>query len=282
MRNEEAQLQTLRKKMSPEQRKQMADLLASELRKRQTTKKPTAQSDLSRDDLREIYQTSEQKLKGRVGNGLKKRQPLATVPAFLGALKPRNVAIIFIILVLASIKIVLSTGLVDASTSSASTDIAPIAPAPINAAPVPSPVTPEATSSHWSESEKDLLSQLDLRRVELEKRKELLEAREADLGAKEQALSEQLVELRSLQRKLDELRREKDQIKESRLEQLATVYGSMDPQEAAPLIGKLDNEIALSLLQRMPTKRMGQILGMMESERAVALTKSLTDKKGQE
>lgn len=277
MRNEEAQLQTLRKKMSPEQRKQMADLLAAELKKRKTAKKPSTQADLSRDDLRDIYQASERKLKGKTGSGHKQR------PAILGTLSPRNAAVIFIVLVLASIKIVFSTGLVDASTSAttavASTDVAP---APMTTVPL-SPITPpELTSSHWSESEKELLTQLDSRRVELEKRRELLEAREADLGAKEQALSEQLVELRSLQRKLDELRREKDQIKESRLEQLATVYGSMDPQEAAPLIGKLDDEIALSLLQRMPTKRMGQILGMMDSERAVALTKSLTDKKGQE
>jgi flagellar motility protein MotE (MotC chaperone) len=53
----------------------------------------------------------------------------------------------------------------------------------------------------------------------------------------------------------------------------------MAPKEAAILIAKLEPEIALSLLERMPGKRMGQILSLMDPARAIELTKGLSDKK---
>ena len=124
-----------------------------------------------------------------------------------------------------------------------------------------------------------LLEQLDARRVSLEERSLELDAREKKLDQESATLSEKLAELRSISTKLETLRKEKDQRYESRIEQLADVYGSMAPQQAAPLIAKLEDETALGLLQRMPGKRMGQILSLMNEERAVELTKRLTDRK---
>ena len=53
----------------------------------------------------------------------------------------------------------------------------------------------------------------------------------------------------------------------------------MAPTEAAPLIAKLDDEIGLTLLERMPEKRLGQILSSMNQDRAIELTKRLTERK---
>lgn len=131
----------------------------------------------------------------------------------------------------------------------------------------------------WSAEDKELLTQLDARRVELEKRREMLDAREGEIKAQAQALSERVAELRSLTGRVSQSRQAVDLRHEERLEQLANVYGSMQPKEAAPLIAKLEDQIALSLLERMPAKRLGQILSLMESERAIELTKQLTDRK---
>ncbi len=160
----------------------------------------------------------------------------------------------------------------------------------VTATPSPKSIAPVATNQaqalreasakkNWSDLEVQLLTELDTRRVELERRKEALDTREGEVRGMEEALLERLAELRTLTRKLESARKERDQLYESRLEQLANVYGSMAPTEAAPLIAKLDQDIALGLLQRMPGKRMGQILSVMERERAVSLTKSLTERK---
>lgn len=127
-----------------------------------------------------------------------------------------------------------------------------------------------------SSGEQQLLLELNARRTELEKKEQSLEEREVDLQNQSQALAEKLTELKTLTSKIQQVRLEKDNQYEARLEQLAQVYASIAPSEAAPMIGKLDEETALALLKRMPNKRMGQILTQMEPQRAVDLTKSLT------
>ena len=52
----------------------------------------------------------------------------------------------------------------------------------------------------------------------------------------------------------------------------------MNPQEAAQLIEQLDVTIALGLIEKMPEKRIGQILATMKPEKALALTKLLSGK----
>jgi flagellar motility protein MotE (MotC chaperone) len=131
----------------------------------------------------------------------------------------------------------------------------------------------------WTPAEKELLTQLDQRRVELERRKESLDRREQELKNQSSVLTERLAELRGLTAKLQELRKERDNKQEGRLAQLANVYGAMDPNEAATLISRLEDQIALELLERMPEKRIGQILAFMERGRAVELTRLLTEKK---
>jgi flagellar motility protein MotE (MotC chaperone) len=203
---------------------------------------------------------------------------------------------------LAALKVIFSTGVVDASSALQNTTVAPKAVqnqaqnentaadtdnaerSAVTTANVASVSVPELagefqhSGAYLSESEKQVLTSLDARRVELEKRRTALDQKETELKNQSQALAERIAELRSLTSKLADLRKEKDSRYEARLEQLANVYGSMVPKEAAPLIGKLDEGIALALLERMPGKRMGQILSVMEPDRAVELTKSLTDK----
>ena len=130
---------------------------------------------------------------------------------------------------------------------------------------------PQITSS----AEKETLLALDQRRVELEARSQSLDKREMELGMQERIVTEKIAELKSVYGQLQARRQEIDQKREAKLEQLAEVYSTMAPEQAAPIIAKLDNETALSLLQRMSGKRMGQILSSMNSDRAIELTKGL-------
>jgi flagellar motility protein MotE (MotC chaperone) len=121
-----------------------------------------------------------------------------------------------------------------------------------------------------------ILTALDSKRVELEERSKRLDSRENDISKRDKDFVLKLSEIRELTEKL-KLERDKGMKKDQgQLDQLANVYGSMAPQEAAKLIEQLDVTIALPLLQRMPEKRMGLILPMMSAEKALIITKLLS------
>lgn len=125
------------------------------------------------------------------------------------------------------------------------------------------------------------LTSLDQRRVELEERARRLDERESDISKRDKEYAVRVTELRELTDKL-KIDRDKNEKKKSvQLDQLANVYGAMNPQEAAQLIEQLDVTIALPLLQRLPEKRMGQILPLMSPERALAMTKMLSSGKAE-
>lgn len=306
MADEQERLQALKRRMTTEQRKQMSELLANELQRREKAKKAQAQQArlksssvqnsrlggaLTHEDVSGIY-SQINKLRGEHGASAEdnpsiseRPQPLFSFSSRSALISTPKAAFILLIISFAIFKILLDSGVVSASPEKQAQQKAPQAAAGSNTivesqtkGTLESAAT-TAISPIYSSTEKVLLTELDNRRVELEKRNESLNQRDRDLDNRERELASRLVELRTLTRRLTEIRQEKDHRYEARLEQLANVYGSMAPNEAAPLIAQLDEDIALSLLERMPGKRMGQILSSMDHNRAISLTKTLTSKK---
>ena len=130
----------------------------------------------------------------------------------------------------------------------------------------------------FSREEVAILTSLDGRRAELEERAKRLEERERELDQRDREFVTRNTQLREMTETLRADRERNDKKKNTQLDQLSNVYGSMDPKEAASLIEQLDVTIALSLLERMPEKRIGQILAMMNPERALTITKMLSGK----
>lgn len=140
--------------------------------------------------------------------------------------------------------------------------------------PAAAPVAPSMVRG--SAEEKKILMALDDRRASLEERARKLDQQQRDLERRDQESAARMTELREMTNTL-KLDRDKSEKKRStQIEQLANVYGSMDPKEAASLIEQLDITIALGLLQKMPEKRIAQILALMTPERALAITKMLS------
>jgi flagellar motility protein MotE (MotC chaperone) len=290
-------LNALRDKMSPEQRQEMAELIANELNARKNRGSGKAMSNnVSYDELNEIYKQKEEILNRgshKPDNSMNKTVFSKTSRKLhrgMNFMSSKSVVLFGAIVFFAVCKIVLSFNDADAKKA-ISTDTQPRA---MLSTELDEPAVAEVITESqndilrssssidrrhtgWSQQEHDLLTQLDSRRVELEKRKVQLDEREANLQAQEEEFVARISELKSLNRKISAIKEENSKAQESRIEQLASVYGSMDPNEAASLISKLDEDIALALLQRMPDKRMGQILSLMERSRAIELTKSLTN-----
>ena len=127
-----------------------------------------------------------------------------------------------------------------------------------------------------SREEVKILTALDGRRAELEERSKQLDDRQSDIEKRDREFAVRLTQLRELTEKLSNQREQNDKKRSSQLEQLANVYSSMNPPEAAALIEQLDISIAIGLLERMPEKRIGQILALMNSEKALQITRLLS------
>jgi flagellar motility protein MotE (MotC chaperone) len=138
--------------------------------------------------------------------------------------------------------------------------------------------TPVRTGPQWSKEEVKILTALDQRRADLEERSGRLEQREHEFATRDRDLAARLTELKDLSERLKVEREKGEKQRNVQLDQLANVYGSMNPPEAAHLLEQLDISIAHSLIQRMPEKRIGQILALMNAERALELTNRLSSK----
>ncbi len=137
---------------------------------------------------------------------------------------------------------------------------------------------PRTPTQPFSREELSVLTSLDHRRSELEERSQRLDQREADLQLRDREYLARQTQLKELTDKLQAERGKNDKKRNGQIDQLANVYGSMNPPEAATLIEQLDVQIALELLERMPEKRIGQILSLMNRERALTITRMLSGK----
>jgi len=188
-------------------------------------------------------------------------------PSRSNASRGRNAAIGFVIFVAAFKTALSAMEAVGFATAS-----------PVQAAMVSAPASPRLPTEAFSREEIKVLTSLDARRAELEERSRKIEERSRDLDTRDREFVSRLTELRELNDKLGAERDRSQRKRSSQLEQLANVYGSMNPSEAAKLIEQLDVAIALGLIEKMPEKRIGQILAMMSPERALALTRLLSGK----
>lgn len=140
------------------------------------------------------------------------------------------------------------------------------------------PAVHQPAQGPYSPQELQILTSLDSRRTELDSRSQQLDDREKDIEKRDREFATRMNELRELSGKLKVDREKTEKKQETQLTQLANVYNSMNPTEAAHLLDQLDEVTAFSLLEHMSEKRIGQILPVMSPERALAMTKALSGK----
>lgn len=193
----------------------------------------------------------------------------------------RNGAVlaVMVLILAAAIKIIMGvmefSGVVTVSPAMASLDFNKIADV---AQPKLEPATPVFGDGEFSKEEVSILTSLDVRRAELDERRKQLDQRAKELDEKDNELTVRFAQLRDITEKLKIERDKGDKRRTAQLDQLSNVYGSMNPPEAAQLLEQLDIAIALELIERMPEKRIGQILALMKPEKALTITKMLSSK----
>ena len=121
----------------------------------------------------------------------------------------------------------------------------------------------------------------------------LLKAKEATLKSREAALDEKEKRIEMLQKELQNQEREMREIrlsaekvmvelkalKEEDLSRLVEVYTAMKPDAAAPLLSELELKYAVEVILRMPAKKSAKLLSAVKTERAVAISRAITELK---
>lgn len=131
------------------------------------------------------------------------------------------------------------------------------------------------------------LTVAERRALEIEERERLLATREASLDslrAASEALSADLLAREATLRKQEELLAERlaqqpaqDTVsaEEKNIEDLLRTYQEMSPRNAAQIMQDLREDLAVTLLSRMPQDQTAAILAKMDSPKAARLTERL-------
>jgi flagellar motility protein MotE (MotC chaperone) len=123
---------------------------------------------------------------------------------------------------------------------------------------------------------RDLLAAVQERAQVLGQREEDLEGREAALRDLEKAIAEQASRLEGLAKTAGAASSGPgDAVGPA----VTKIYESMKAEEAAPILDQLDDATVGSILGRMKEKKIGEMLAAMNRERAVAVTRLLSEKR---
>lgn len=127
----------------------------------------------------------------------------------------------------------------------------------------------------FSDTEVQVLLDLDQQRIEMERRAQALELREKLVDLMEQRLNGRVAELETLKGELEKLMTSMSGKDDKELQQLASIYGNMKPAAAATVLNRLDNAIVLDILVRMPAKKSGKLMEALEPAKARYLSEMM-------
>lgn len=120
----------------------------------------------------------------------------------------------------------------------------------------------------FTDTEVQLLLELDQQRIELQRRGEALELREKLVDLMEQRLNGRVVELQQLRVDLEKLLVSVSGKDSKELDQLAAIYSAMKPSAAAIVLNRLDNPIVLDIFTRMAPKKSGKLMEAIDPAKA--------------
>lgn len=127
----------------------------------------------------------------------------------------------------------------------------------------------------FSDTEVQMLLDLDQQRIEMERRAQALELREKLVDLMEKRLNGRVVELETLKGELEKLMTSVSGKDDKELVQLAGIYGAMKPAAAATVLNRLDNAIVLDVLVRMPAKKSGKLMEAIDPAKARYLSEMM-------
>jgi flagellar motility protein MotE (MotC chaperone) len=102
--------------------------------------------------------------------------------------------------------------------------------------------------------------------------------RENVLAAAERRVDNKIAELQALQVGIQKLLGQRDVEEQKQIDSLVKTYSAMKPRDAARIFDTLDDEIRVTVAQKMKADVLAPVLAAMEAEEAQKLTRKLADR----
>ena len=123
-----------------------------------------------------------------------------------------------------------------------------------------------------SDEELSHLSKLRERKVELDQRETELAKLEEELQKQKGEIESRIRRLEDVRDQISKLLSERVKVDQDRVQKLVEFYSSMKPQQAATIIEKLDEDLAVEVLGQMKKKSAAEIINLLEAEKARKLS----------
>ncbi|WP_028782788.1 MotE family protein [Thalassobacillus devorans] len=123
--------------------------------------------------------------------------------------------------------------------------------------------------SYQAEKSKD--HTINKMQYSLDEKTDRLDQLEQEIAGKNVTIEKLQQQVGDLQAKLSMKENTKED-KEAQVKQISSSFKDMDPEQAAAIIGNLDQPIAVTVLRNLPNNERGDILGELDPEQAAKLT----------
>ena len=140
---------------------------------------------------------------------------------------------------------------------------------------VPDPTQQTAAPADVTECLGAASSLLRYRKLALNRREKTLKNREIDIENAEERLKIQFTELEEIRANLKKTMEELDVVKEDRISKLKNRFEKMRAKNAAVILEKTEDVIAVMVLSEMKEDKAGKILAKMSPEKAAYLAEKL-------
>jgi len=137
------------------------------------------------------------------------------------------------------------------------------------------PVDTKAKASPGT-STTESLSAFQQKEIEIRKREERLKEKEERLDKLEKEIEQKVKDLLALQKEIQAVRVEKQETQNARVLNLAKIYGTMKPKEAAKLMENLDDKLVMGIIATMTPDEAAAILSLMEVKKAAKISEALS------
>lgn len=127
--------------------------------------------------------------------------------------------------------------------------------------------------------ERSLIAAINRKEKELEAREEALRAKEARLEAIKADMEARSAELRKVHQDIEAMVRKINEAREERIRRIVKIYETMNPEEAAPRLEGLDNDMAVMILSSMNEKKAAKLMEFVSVDKAVELSRMFRAKK---
>jgi len=122
-----------------------------------------------------------------------------------------------------------------------------------------------------------LIERIETKTKELKKREEAVKLKEQQLKNLEKKVEKDLKQIEDAINIGQELLGISEDLNQENLDLLVNIYSSMRPEDAAPLIGALDERIGIPIISRMKSKIAAQILSQMDPKAVKVISEKLVN-----